>query len=259
LTDFVQVNPAWQNADLEGSMDMAQRICSLVHSIRKVHKLKVRQPLAQVLVPVLQESAREQIRQVEDLIKSEVNVKLVNYLDDASGVLSKKVKPNFKALGPKFGKDMKAVAEVITGMSAADLAAIETTGSATLKGFEIALADIEIVTEDMPGYLTASEGGLTIALDNTLTPELVQEGMAREFVNRIQNLRKDSGFDVVDKISIAVEQGPDAWMESIRVFGSYIQQEVQALSITISPSLTGEKSELVMDDATLFAQIQVIN
>jgi isoleucyl-tRNA synthetase len=238
---------------------MAQRICSLVHSIRKVHKLKVRQPLAQVLVPVLQESAREQIRKVEDLIKSEVNVKLVNYLDDASGVLSKKVKPNFKALGPKFGKDMKAVAEVITGMSSGDLAQIETSGSANLHGFEIALADIEIVTEDMPGYLTASEGGLTIALDNTLTPELVQEGMAREFVNRIQNLRKDSGFDVVDKIAIHVEEGPAAWMESIQVFGAYIQQEVQALSITISPALAGEKSELVMDDATLIVQIHKIN
>jgi isoleucyl-tRNA synthetase len=259
LTDFVAVNAAWRNEDLEGSMDMAQRICSLVHSIRKVHKLKVRQPLAQVLVPVLQESVREQIRKVEDLIKSEVNVKLVNYLDDASGVLSKKVKPNFKALGPKFGKDMKAVAEVITNMQPSDLAQIESAGSASLQGFEIALGDIEIVTEDMPGYLTASEAGLTIALDNTLTPELVQEGMAREFVNRIQNLRKDSGFDVVDKIAIVVEQGPAAWMESIQVFGAYIQQEVQALRISIEPTLSGDKSELVMDDMSLYAQIQVIN
>jgi isoleucyl-tRNA synthetase len=258
LTDFVKVNAAWRNEDLEGSMDMAQRICSLVHSIRKVHKLKVRQPLAQVLVPVLQESVREQIRKVEDLIKSEVNVKLVNYLDDASGVLSKKVKPNFKALGPKFGKDMKAVAEVITNMQSSDLAQIESTGSASLQGFEIALGDIEIVTEDMPGYLTASEAGLTIALDNTLTPELVQEGMAREFVNRIQNLRKDSGFDVVDKIAIVVEQGPAAWMESIQVFGTYIQQEVQALRISIEPTLSGQKAELVFDEVTLFTQIQVI-
>jgi isoleucyl-tRNA synthetase len=186
-------------------------------------------------------------------------VKRVNYLDDASGVLSKKVKPNFKALGPKFGKDLKSVAEVITNMQASDLAQIETSGSANLQGFEIALADIEIVTEDMPGYLTASEGGLTIALDNTLTPELLQEGMAREFVNRIQNLRKDSGFDVVDKIAILVEQGPSDWMESIQVFGAYIQQEVQALRISIEPSLSGEKSELVMDDVSLYAQIQVVN
>jgi isoleucyl-tRNA synthetase len=154
---------------------------------------------------------------------------------------------------------MKAVAEVITGMSSDDLAQIESAGTANLQGFDIALADIEIVTEDMPGYLTASEGGLTIALDNTLTPELVQEGMAREFVNRIQNLRKDSGFDVVDKIGILVEQGSSDWMESIQVFGAYIQQEVQALKIDILPALSGEKSELMMDDATLFVQIKVIN
>ena len=140
-------------------MELAQRICSLVHSIRKVHKLKVRQPLAQVLVPVLQENVREQIRRVEDLIKSEVNVKQVNYLNDASGVLSKRVKPNFKALGPKFGKDMKAVADVITGMSTNDLSTIESIGSVNLHGFEIGMGDIEVMTEDMPGYLTASEGG----------------------------------------------------------------------------------------------------
>ena len=258
LTDFSEVNNAWENQDLEESMDMAQRICSLVHSIRKVHKLKVRQPLAQVLVPVLQESVREQIRKVEDLIKSEVNVKMVNYLDDASGVLSKKVKPNFKALGPKFGKDMKVVADVITGMSADDLANIESEGSANLQGFTIALGDIEIMTEDMPGYLTASEAGMTIALDQTMTPALVSEGMAREFVNRIQNLRKDSGFDVVDKITIVVEQGPEAWMASLQDFGSYIQQEVQAISLTIVPALTGEKSELVLDDSQVYVQVAVV-
>lgn len=239
-------------------MDMAQRICSLVHSLRKVHKLKVRQPLAQVLVPVLQESVREQIRRVEDLIKSEVNVKMVNYLDDASGVLSKKVKPNFKALGPKFGKDMKAVADVITGMSAADLAAIESSGAANLQGFEIALADIEILTEDMPGYLTASEAGMTIALDNTLTPELVSEGMAREFVNRIQNLRKDSGFDVVDKISILVQSSSAEWNASITDFASYIQQEVQAVTLEILPNLSGASSELSIDDSTLHVQVAIV-
>lgn len=158
LTDFVKVNSAWKNEDLEASMELAQRICSLVHSIRKVHKLKVRQPLAQVLVPVLQENVREQIRRVEDLIKSEVNVKQVNYLNDASGVLSKRVKPNFKALGPKFGKDMKSVAELITGMSSDDLLVVESLGVVKLHAFEIGLEDIEVMTEDMPGYLTASEG-----------------------------------------------------------------------------------------------------
>ncbi|MCZ2480665.1 isoleucine--tRNA ligase [Aquirufa nivalisilvae] len=256
LTDFVQVNPTWVNPDLEASMDLAQRICSLVHSIRKVHKLKVRQPLAQVLVPVLQEQVRDQIRRVEDLIKSEVNVKQVNYLDDAAGVLSKKVKPNFKALGPKFGKDMKAVAEAISSMTAEDLQALEAQGTILLGSFSIELADVEILTEDMPGYLTASESGLTIALDSQLSPSLVREGMAREFVNRIQNLRKDSGFDVVDKINIDVLKGDVAWEESIQEFGAYICQEVQALSINWKDSID-QASDISMDDTTLSVKVTV--
>jgi isoleucyl-tRNA synthetase len=235
-------------------MELAPGICSLVHSIRKVHRLKVRQPLAQVLVPVLQESVRDQIRRVEDLIKSEVNVKEVNYLNDASGVLNKKVKPNFKALGPKFGKDMKVVAEAITGMSSEDLAAIESAGSASIQGFEIALAAIEILTEDMPGYLTASEGGLTIALDNTLTPELVREGNAREFVNRIQNLRKDSGFDVTDKINIQVQRSDDEWTASLNEFKAYISQEVQALSLEWVDSAS---TEITFDESNLFVNVTV--
>jgi isoleucyl-tRNA synthetase len=254
LTHFAKVNPSLQNPALETSMELAQGICSLVHSIRKVHRLKVRQPLAQVLVPVLQESVRDQIRRVEDLIKSEVNVKEVNYLNDASGVLNKKVKPNFKALGPKFGKDMKVVAEAITGMSADDLASIESAGSAKIQGFEIALADIEILTEDMPGYLTASEGGLTIALDNTLTPELVREGNAREFVNRIQNLRKDSGFDVTDKINIQVQRSDDEWTASLNEFKTYISQEVQALSLEW---VEAASTEITFEESNLFVNVTV--
>ncbi|CAM3355786.1 isoleucine--tRNA ligase [Aquirufa ecclesiirivi] len=256
LTDFVQVNPAWENPALEASMDLAQRICSLVHSIRKVHKLKVRQPLAQVLVPVLQEQVRDQIRRVEDLIKSEVNVKQVNYLDDAAGVLSKKVKPNFKALGPKFGKDMKSVAEAISSMTAENLQVLEAQGTILLSNFSIELSDVEILTEDMPGYLTASDSGLTIALDSQLSPSLVREGMAREFVNRIQNLRKDSGFDVVDKINIDVLKGDVAWEESIQEFAAYICQEVQALSINWKDSLD-QASEISMDDTTLSVKVKV--
>jgi isoleucyl-tRNA synthetase len=254
LTHFAKVNPSLQNPALETSMELAQGICSLVHSIRKVHRLKVRQPLAQVLVPVLQESVRDQIRRVEDLNKSEVNVKEVNYLNDASGVLNKKVKPNFKALGPKFGKDMKVVAEAITGMSADDLASIESAGSAKIQGFEIALADIEILTEDMPGYLTASEGGLTIALDNTLTPELVREGNAREFVNRIQNLRKDSGFDVTDKINIQVQRSDDEWTASLNEFKTYISQEVQALSLEW---VEAASTEITFEESNLFVNVTV--
>lgn len=255
LTDFARVNPAWRNENLEASMELAQRICSLVHSIRKVHKLKVRQPLAQVLVPVLQESVREQIRRVEDLIKSEVNVKQVNYLNDASGVLSKRVKPNFKALGPKFGKDMKSVAELITGMSSDDLLQVETQGMVKLQGFEIGLDDIEVMTEDMPGYLTASEGGLTIALDHTLSPELIREGMAREFVNRIQNLRKNSGFDVVDKIHIEVLNGGDEWCKSLSDYKTYISQEVQALSLKFIDKSSDIFTTIEIDDSPLEVRV----
>ena len=257
LTDFARVNPAWRNENLEASMELAQRICSLVHSIRKVHKLKVRQPLAQVLVPVLQENVREQIRRVEDLIKSEVNVKQVNYLNDASGVLSKRVKPNFKALGPKFGKDMKSVAELITGMSSDDLLQVETQGMVKLQGFEIGLDDIEVLTEDMPGYLTASEGGLTIALDHTLSPELIREGMAREFVNRIQNLRKDLGFEVVDKIHISIHESTQAWKDSLTEFGPYISQEVQALSIDWCKEFSDEYTDISIDDVNLNVRLTV--
>jgi isoleucyl-tRNA synthetase len=254
LSDFAVVNKDLQNESLEQSMELAQRICSLVHSLRKTHKLKVRQPLAQVLVPILNEQTREQIRRVDGLIKTEVNVKEVNYLDDASGVLSKKVKPNFKALGPKFGKDMKQVADLISQMDAATLANLEANSTVQINGFEIGLTEVEIMTEDMPGYLTASEGGLTIALDNTLSPELIREGMAREFVNRIQNLRKDSGFEVTDKITILIEQGASTWEESINEFKSYISQEVQALAIDWTAKLeTG--TILTFDEDTLMVQI----
>lgn len=257
LTDFVKVNSAWKNEDLEASMELAQRICSLVHSIRKVHKLKVRQPLAQVLVPVLQENVREQIRRVEDLIKSEVNVKQVNYLNDASGVLSKRVKPNFKALGPKFGKDMKSVAELITGMSSDDLLVVESLGVVKLHAFEIGLEDIEVMTEDMPGYLTASEGGLTIALDNKLSPALIREGMAREFVNRVQNLRKDLGFDVVDKIHISIQENTNEWKDSLTEFKGYISQEVQALSIEWVKEVGDDFSEVSIDEVNLNVRLTV--
>ena len=257
LTDFKVAHAAWRNEPLEASMDMAQRICSLVHSIRKVHKLKVRQPLAQVLVPVLQEHVREQIRRVDDLIKSEVNVKQVNYLDDAAGVLSKKVKPNFKTLGPKFGKDMKAVAELISAMSADTLANLETTGEIQLEGFGISLGDVEILTEDMPGYVTASEGGLTIALDQTLSPALIREGMAREFVNRIQNVRKDSGFDVVDKVHIVIQEDSALWKESIDEFSGYIAQEVQALSIQWVEKINGPSTEINLEEVNLRVQVTV--
>jgi isoleucyl-tRNA synthetase len=236
LTDFTPVEEDWIDPELEASMELAQRVSSLVHSIRKVNKLKVRQPLARVLVPVLNASTKEQLARVEDLIKAEVNVKAVELLDDTSGVLNKRVKPNFKALGPKFGPNMKQVAAGIQAMTSADIAELERNAQFSIFNtqFSIGLEDVEILTEDLPGYLTAQEGGLTVALDVTLTDELRAEGLAREFVNRIQNLRKDSGFDVTDKITIAVSTADAPVQTALETNRAYICAETQALSLTLN-------------------------
>ena len=257
LSDFPVSNDKWINPDLEASMELAQKISSLIHGIRKINKIKVRQPLSKILVPVLNETTRSQISSVEELIKNEVNVKSVTYLDDASGVLSKKVKPNFKALGPKFGKDMKAVAEVISNLSKEQIREIELKGQIQTAMGLIELSDIEILTEDLPGYLTAQEGGLTVALDITITDILKQEGIARDFVNRIQNFRKDNGFDVVDKIEIQLENNNQGLVEAVLVFKEYISQEVQAQSLNIINDIS-DASEVEMDEYLLRLKIEVV-
>lgn len=259
LTDFSKVNEAWINADLETSMELAQRICSLVHSIRKTNRIKVRQPLSKVLIPVLSEQTREQIASVEDLIKTEVNIKAIEYLDDASGVLSKKVKPNFKALGPKFGKDMKAVAEGIIAMTSENIAILESVGEYLIPAtnYLITPNEVEILTEDLPGYLSAKDSEITVALDITITPALKQEGIARDFVNRIQNLRKDSGFDVTDKISIKLVDSDPEVTEGIKVFADFISQEVQAVSLEIVSELT-DGQDVEFEELTLVVKVSVV-
>jgi isoleucyl-tRNA synthetase len=152
---------------------------------------------------------------------------------------------------------MKAVADLITGMSTNDLSTVESNGVINLHGFEIGMGDIEVITEDMPGYLTASEGGLTIALDNTLSPELIREGMAREFVNRVQNLRKDLGFDVIDKIHISIQENTNEWKDSLTEFKGYISQEVQALSIDWVNEISEGYSEVSIDDIHLNVRLTV--
>jgi isoleucyl-tRNA synthetase len=251
LTDFPTVQAEWIDENLETSMDLAQRICSLIHSLRKTNKIKVRQPLSKILIPVLSEKTREQIRSVDDLIKSEVNIKSVEYLDDASGVLSKKVKPNFKALGPKFGR-MKEVAALISAMSNDDIAVLEKENQYTPAGSDIVVTPelVEILTEDLPGYLSAKDNELTVALDITITDELRQEGIAREFVNRVQNYRKDSGFEVTDKIKIELLDTQAEVSAGVLAFKEYISQEVQAVSLevvnTLSESVEVEMEELVL-------------
>lgn len=259
LSDFHTAIPEWINPELEESMELAQRICSLVHSIRKTNRIKVRQPLSKVLIPVLSAKTRQQISSVEDLIKTEVNIKAIEYLDDASGVLSKKVKPNFKALGPKFGKNMKAVADGILAMNTEDIAILESTGEFLIpnSNYQITPNEVEILTEDLPGYLSAKDSEITVALDITITPDLKQEGIARDFVNRIQNLRKDSGFDVTDKISIKLLDSDSGVTEGVKVFTDFISQEVQAVSLEIVSELT-DGQEVEFEELTLMVKVSVV-
>jgi isoleucyl-tRNA synthetase len=259
LSDFHTGIPEWINPELETSMELAQRICSLVHSIRKTNRIKVRQPLSKILIPVLSEKTRQQISSVEDLIKTEVNIKAIEYLDDASGVLSKKVKPNFKALGPKFGKDMKVVADGILAMSTEEIAQLEQTDSYLIPttSYLITKNEVEILTEDLPGYLSAKDSEITVALDITITPALKQEGIARDFVNRIQNLRKDSGFEVTDKISIKLLDSNSEVSAGVNAFADYIKQEVQALSLEIVSELT-DGQDVEFEELTLVVKVAVV-
>ncbi|RZK42740.1 MAG: isoleucine--tRNA ligase, partial [Hymenobacter sp.] len=248
---------------LEERMELAQRISSLTHSLRKKSVLKVRQPLQRILVPVLSDTTKEQVGKVEDLICAEVNVKHVEFLDDTSGVLVKSVKPNFKVLGKKYGPKMKAVADRIQRMSASEIDGIQSTAGIVLDvdGMDptmILPEDVEIRTDDLPGWLVATDGPLTVALDVTLTDELRQEGLARELVNRLQNLRKDSGLEVQDRIRVTL--GADAPVElhaAVRSFGDYIREEVQAQRLDFASGVSGG-AVLEFDDFRVPAQLEVV-
>ncbi|MDG1477555.1 MAG: isoleucine--tRNA ligase [Vicingaceae bacterium] len=196
------------DTDLEERMAIAQKVSSMVLSLRKKESIKVRQPLQKIMVPILDDKFKRQLEDVEDLILSETNVKELEYLVDTTGVLVKSIKPNFKTLGPKYGKIMKQIAAIVNQFGADEIAELEANGSKDMiiEGQEVILelADVEIATQDIPGWLVQSEGGITVALDIVLSDELKEEGMAREFVNRIQNLRKESGLEVTDKIHLKI-------------------------------------------------------
>jgi isoleucyl-tRNA synthetase len=267
LTYWPKIESGVVDADLEESMELAQTISSLVHSIRKKHKIKVRQPLLKVLIPVLNEKTKNQIKQVEDIILSEVNVKMVEPIIDNSGFIHKRAKPNFKLLGKKFGKDMQNVAEKIRLWDNTDIRDLEETGKIiVLLDFgndpitpgEILLEEVEIYTENVPGWLIANENGLTVALDITITDDLRLEGIARDFVNRVQNLRKDSGFDVTDKIKITLQNNDGLLANAITANKDYICQEVQALDLTLVSDLNGEATEIEMDEFLLKVKIEVV-
>jgi isoleucyl-tRNA synthetase len=258
LTDLVQAEDHQLDKELEKSMDYAQRICSLTHALRKNSKIKVRTPLQRILLPVLDEQFAERIRSVEEIIKAEVNIKSIEYIDDTSGLLVKKVKPNFAKLGKQYGPRLKEISAVITSMSQEEINALEKSGALVKDGFDLVTEDVLISSEDIPGWSVASEGDVTVALDVTLTEVLKREGIARDFVNRIQNLRKDMGLEVLDKIEIDVERNGEAMTSAIDEFKQYIRTETQAVSLTFRDSIS-EGVDVDMDEQMLKVQIRVVN
>ena len=234
LADFPQVDASQIDANLEAQMDIAQRTSSLVLGLRKKTKLRVRQPLQKIMVPALNPTFAANITHVKELILSEVNVKELELLEEGNDILVKSIKPNFKTIGPKYGKQMKAIAAMVAQLSAEDIAAIEANNgwSGELNGEAIALdlADFEIVAKDIPGWTVSSEGSLTVALDVTITDELKSEGIARELINRVQNLRKDSGLEVTDRIILKVETNEEI-RASIQANLNYVCNEVLANEI----------------------------
>ncbi|MGB4899255.1 MAG: isoleucine--tRNA ligase [Saprospiraceae bacterium] len=236
------------NTGLEERMDYAQRISSLVLSLRKREKLRVRQPLSRILLPVLNEKFITQIDQVKDLILSEVNVKNLEYITDTSGLISKKIKANFKTLGKRLGKDMKAAADLIATFSQDQIRSLEKTNSLILEikesNYPITLEDVEISSEDLPGWFVANDGSLTVALDTELNDDLRAEGIAREIVNRVQNLRKSSDLQVTDRIHLYLEH-TETILPALNLFSDYIKNEVLADDIKLKPLTGVDKTELV--------------
>lgn len=255
-TTLVSAEKKRMDAALELSMGYAQTICSLVHSIRKNSKIKVRTPLQKILLPVLDDSFAGSVKSVEEIIKSEVNVKSIEYIDDASGLLVKKVKPNFAKLGKQYGPRMKEASAVIQSLSKDEIGQLEKTGALNKSGFELVLEDVLISSEDIPGWSVANDGSITVALDIQVTDELKQEGIARDFVNRVQNLRKEGGLEVLDRITIEVESrdADEHVIRAIRTFSDYITRETQALKLDIREGVSGG-TDVDMDEFVLKVRI----
>ena len=260
LSNFPESVQAEIDLELEEKMHLAQEISSLVHSLRKKHRIKVRQPLTKVLIPVLREKNKQQIQAVEDLIKWEVNVKEVAYVDDTSGILVKKAKPNFRKLGQQYGPLMKELSKLIQNFHHDEISVLEKGSQLEVhigdQTVYLTGEDVEIVSEDIPGWSVASDGSLTVALDITITEDLKQEGIARDVVNRVQNLRKEMGLDVQDKINIQIEKNNNLVNKALESNQEYICKETQALSLEIKEKVSDGKV-LKMDDIKLRVKIGV--
>jgi isoleucyl-tRNA synthetase len=262
LALFPEYDEKLIDRELEERMDIAQKTSSMVLGLRRKVNIKVRQPLAKIMVPVTDINFRERFEAVKNLILAEVNVKEVEYIDDTSGVLVKKIKPNFKVLGPKFGKMMKEISTAISAMSQVDIVSLEGTGRKSLvvggTAVDLTPEDVEIISEDIPGWQVANEGKLTVALDVTVTDDLKYEGVAREFVNRIQNIRKESGFDVTDKITVEIGDH-ESIREAIARHSAYIASQTLANRVSVVPAVSGAGvKDIDIDEETIRISVQKV-
>ena len=254
LAAYPKADEAAIDSKLEKRMAIAQQITSMVLSLRRKKNLKVKQPLTAIMIPVLDEAQKQDIEAVADLIMSEVNVKGINYVGGDAGILVKRIKPDFKKLGPKFGKNMKAAAQALTSLEQSQIAQFEKDGkiALTLNGEEavVQLADVEVISEDIPGWLVANDGNITVALDITITDDLRKEGIARELVNRIQNVRKSKDFNITDRIVVKIT--PDEHVnDAVAQFKDYIAKQVLAVAIELAPVEGTDVIALDMDDYEL--------
>lgn len=254
LAAYPKADEAAIDSKLEKRMAIAQQITSMVLSLRRKKNLKVKQPLTAIMIPVLDEAQKQDIEAVADLIMSEVNVKGINYVGGDAGILVKRIKPDFKKLGPKFGKNMKAAAQALTSLEQSQIAQFEKDGkiALTLNGEEVVveLADVEVISEDIPGWLVANDGNITVALDITITDDLRKEGIARELVNRIQNVRKSKDFNITDRIVVKIT--PDEHVnDAVAQFKDYIAKQVLAVAIELAPVEGADVIALDMDDYEL--------
>jgi len=248
------------HTELEHRMEHAMKIVGLVRAMRMKSNLKVRQPLQKIIVPVKSEAERKEIEQMEDVILEEINVKQIEYITDESSLIKKKSKPNFKTLGPKFGKSVQPIAARLRDLTSQEMSTLQSQGTLTLNvngtEYTIEPTDVEILHEDIQGWLVETDGQITVALDTALTDELIDEGLAREFVNRVQNLRKDSGFEVTDRIRI-VHASSERLTKALGRMVQYIQQETLAAelkSVSNADALKqGAKSEDINGEPSAIA------
>lgn len=260
LAEWPMSDASLVDKQLEERMGYAQSLSSMILALRRKVNIKVRQPLAKIMIPAPDDAFKAQVESIKSLILTEVNVKELQFVTEDDGILKKRIKPNFKTLGPKHGKLMKGIAAEMAKMSTHDIAMFEKDGSfpLTVAGENILIesGDAEVISEDIPGWLVANEGSLTVALDIEVSPELRKEGIAREFINRIQNIRKDSGFDVTDKITVRIQPN-ELTDEAVRDYADYIASQTLATSVSVDPSVTPDGAQSVELDDSLALLVAV--